>query len=200
MENGKLVKTAKTLDTIVKVGGGIFRAVAIVCLIFAVLVVIFGGKMFVEGSLTLDLDFIKLHLADDFQTVTGFVKLYAIVGLLAGGMLCFAGYYVCALLRRILIPMKNGRPFEADAPGTLRKIAWVLLAGGLVSQILGIVERAIMIKAYPMEAVFASEAIEKLEYVFTMDFDFVLLFGAVMLLSCIFSYGQALQKESDETL
>lgn len=200
MDNKKLIKTARMLDTIVKVGGGIFRAVGFVCLIFAVLVVIFGSRMFVEGSLTLDLDFLKLHLADDFQAITGFVKLYAIVGLLVGGVLCFMMHYIAGLLRKILVPMKSGRPFEADAPKNLRRIAWTILAGGIVSQVLGIVERIFMIRAYPMESVFSPDVVAKVEYVFTMDFDFVLLFGVVMLLSYIFSYGQALQKESDETL
>jgi len=44
------------------------------------------------------------------------------------------------------------------------------------------------------------DAVEKLEYVFTVDFGFVAVFCVLMLLSYIFTYGQALQRESDETL
>jgi hypothetical protein len=77
---------------------------------------------------------------------------------------------------------------------------WVVLGGGIIIQILGIVERFIATKAYPMDLVFASDAIDKWEFAFTMDYTFVLVFFVLMLLSYVFSYGVQLQKESDETL
>ena len=40
MEHKKLERTAMTLNTIAKVGGGIFRVVGIVCCVFALLVLI----------------------------------------------------------------------------------------------------------------------------------------------------------------
>lgn len=200
MKNEKLVKTANTLDTIAKVVGGFMQAAGIVCLVFAVLVLVFGGKMFAEGSLTLDLDFVKIHLAEEFQTVTGMVRLYAVVGLVAGMILCAMIYYGIRLARRILAAMKEGRPFEADVPANLKKTAWVVLAGGFLMQVLGVAERVIITKAYPMDAVFSSAAVDRLEYVFTMNFNFVIIFAVLMLLSYVFTYGLVLQKESDETL
>ena len=47
---------------------------------------------------------------------------------------------------------------------------------------------------------FASAAVSKTEFVFTMNFGFVLIACIIFFLSYIFSYGQALQQESDETL
>lgn len=55
-------------------------------------------------------------------------------------------------------------------------------------------------KACPAEQIVNMDVISKLEYTFTIDFTFVLAFCIVMFLSYIFSYGQILQKESDETL
>ena len=82
----------------------------------------------------------------------------------------------------------------------LKKIAVAILIGGAVSELLGVAERIIMTKAYPMEEIFASEAISKLEYVFTYNLDFVFTAVIVLFASYIFSYGQVLQQESDETL
>lgn len=200
MENAKMKKTAAAFDTIAKVAGGISRVCGIICVIFAILVVVFGSKMFVEGSLTLDLDFVKIHLSDEYQAVTAMVKLYALTGLAVGGVLCFMVSYICRLIRRILAPMKDGRPFDSDVSAVIRKTAWVSLICGGIAQLLGMVERFVITKAYPMDAVFAADAVDKLEYVFTMDFGFVAVFFVLMLLSYIFAYGQALQRESDETL
>ena len=174
MENTKLVRTAGTLDRIVRVIGAFAMAIAIVCAVFALLVLLFGSRMFVPGSLTLELDFITLHLSDEFQAVTGYVKLFAMVGLTVGCVLCLLGWYGTVLLRRILSPMKEGRPFEASVSADLRKGAWLVVIGGTAAQILGLVERLFLLRAYPMEAVFSSEAIAKLEYTFVFDFGFLL--------------------------
>ena len=200
MNTEKIVKVAGVLDTIAKIAGGILKACGIVCIIFAVLVLIFGEKMFVEGSVTLDLDFIKLYLGEQYQVIPAMIKLYAVVGLLVGGVLCFMMSYIAKLARNILAPMKEGRPFEQGVSENLKKIAVAILIGGAVSELLGVAERIIMTKAYPMEEIFASEAISKLEYVFTYDLDFVFTAVIVLFASYIFSYGQVLQQESDETL
>lgn len=200
MNRQKMTNSANTFDTIAKVAGGISKAGAIVCAVFLALVLILGEKVFAAGSLFLDLDFVKLHLADSFQTVTPGVKLYAALSLLAAGVLCIVLSYICGLIRALLAPMKEGRPFEAGAPVALRRIAWAIIAGGALSQIMGVVERFVLTRAYPMEEIFSSSAISRVEYAFTVDLGFVLLGCVVLLLSYIFSYGQALQRESDETL
>ena len=198
--HNKMMKTAGTFETIFKVAGGITKACGIVCLVFAVLVLIFGEKMFVPGSLTLDLDFLKFYLTEDLQVVTGAVKLYAVVGLLVGSVLFFVVAYTCGLYRGILALVKEGRPFEEGVVTKLRKAAWAILAGGATATALGVVERVILTRAYPMEQIFDSAAITKIEYVLTMDFSFVVTACVIFLLSYIFSYGQALQRDSDETL
>lgn len=200
MENKKMINSAKTLDIFAKVAGGIFSAVGCVCIVFAVLVLIFGEKMFAEGSMTLDLDFVKLHIAEQFQAVTGMMKLYTILGLLAVSVLCFLLHFICLYLRAVLTPMKEGRPFEADIPVYLRRIAWLTLGGGLAGGLIGIAERVVLTKAFPMDEIFASDAISEVEYVFNMDFGFIWVFIAFLFLSYVFSYGQKLQQGADETL
>lgn len=200
MDNSKMVKTANALDIFAKVCGGIFRVVGFVCLVFAVLVLVLGEKMFAEGSYSLDSGFLKLYLADGLLPDMEMMKLYAIITLLVVAVLCFAVHFICLYLRAVFTPMKEGRPFEADIPIYLRRIAWLTLIAGFIIQAAEALEGFILTRAYPMEELFSSEAIGSVEYSFSMDFSFVLLFCAFMLLSYIFSYGRALQQESDETL
>lgn len=96
--------------------------------------------------------------------------------------------------------MKEGRPFEADIPANLKKLAWTVFVIGAVTQIAGIAERIILANAYPIEQILSSSTIAKIEYSYTIDFNFVLISCIILFLSYIFAYGQELQKESDETL
>jgi len=200
MSEKKMVNVAKSLDMIAKTCVVVFRVFAVVFFVFAVLVLILGNKMYEAGSFTLDLDFVKFYLADQYQTASVPLQIFTIVSLVVVGGLCLAGSYVLKLLRDILQPMKEGRPFEESVPKKIRRIAWIELAGGFLLEVLAIAERAVTAAVYPIEQIFSSSAIAKIEYTYTMDFGFVLIFCVIMLLSYIFAYGQKLQQESDETL
>lgn len=200
MDTKKLISTAKFLNNGAKVVGGIFGAAAIVCLIFAVLVAVLGEKMFEIGSFTLELGYYTFHLTGDFPVDMGMMKWFACVGLLGVAVICFLVKRVSVHLRAILIPMEEGRPFEPDTPGSLRKIAWITLIGGAMAQILAFAEGFLQVWAYPIDAVFSTEAVAAVEYNFTLDLSFVWATCLILFLSYIFAYGQSLQQESDETL
>ena len=196
----KMKDTASAFELMAKVFGGIAIGCGVVCLIFAVLVPLLGDLVFVADSATLNLDFLRFHLSEEYRTITGATKIYAVSSLLTSGILCFLLGYIARLLRAIFAPMKEGRPFGESAPKTLRRIAVAILVGGGLAAVMGVVERLLLMRAFPVEEIFDCTAITKIEYVFTVDLTFVLLAGVVFLLSYIFSYGQALQRESDETL
>lgn len=200
MNNTKMMRAAKNMDILVRTLGKICQVVAIVVLIMAVMVAIFGNKMFETGSFSMDMDFVKLYLSDEYQTASAPLIAYACIALVVVGVICLMAHYASRLLCRILAPMKEGRPFESDAPACLRKTAWLSLIGGALIQICGIVERMLMTRIYPVDAIFASDAIARVEYSYSMDFSFVLIFCVLMFLSYIFAYGRQLQQESDETL
>lgn len=200
MNNSKMTRVAKNLDILANVTGKITAAAGILCIIIAVLTLIFGGKMFSDGAVTLDLDFVKFHLNNNADINEQFLKYYVFAATLGGGIICFLVYYISRLLRSILSPMKAERPFEAGTPECLKKVGWAILIGGFLSELVGILARALLIKAYSLGDLFSSAAIEKTDFVFTMQFDFVLIACAVFLLSYIFTYGQVLQQDADETL
>lgn len=199
MDNKKMITTARNLDTIFKFSEVFMKAFAIVFAIFFVLMKIFKEKM-VMGNLSLDLDFVKLHLTGEYGTVTGLVLNHIDLILISGCLGCIAIRYGLKVLRSILAPMKDGRPFDGEVPARLRKLAWIILAGGGLIQLLGIAGRMLMVNALPMDVIFSSPAIESVEYVFLFDFGFVWMFVILILLARIFEYGQLLQQESDETL
>lgn len=200
MENKRFIKAAENLDTIAKIGAGCMRAASIVCIIFAILVLILGEKMYAPNSISLDLDFVKINLADEYQTADMPLRIHTIIGLAVVAILCEMGHFILRLIRNILAPMKEMRPFGENIPKDLRKIAWISLISGALIQIAGIVERVMLTKAFPMDAILSSAAIAGYEYSFTINFNFVLIFCVIIFLSYIFSYGQKLQQESDETL
>ena len=199
MNNRKMITAAGNWDTMLRIVEGFMKAFAIVFAVFFVLLKIFREKM-VAGNFTLDLDFVKLHLAEEYGQMGGLLLNHMDLVLISGILICIAIRYGIGYLRKVLAPMKEGRPFDGNTPVYLKKIAWVILIGGGLIQVLGIAGRAMMIRALPMDAIFVSAAIERVEYVFTVDFGFVCLACAVLLLSRIFEYGQRLQQESDETL
>ena len=156
--------------------------------------------MFTDGAITLDLDFIKFHLNDNAYVNERFMKLYVCITAFVGGLICLLIYYISTLCCKILSPMKEGRPFEPSVSMDLRKIAWGILIGGLIAEGLGIVARILLTKAYTLNELFTSDAISKTEYLYIMNLDFVFIACIILFLSYIFSYGQILQQDSDETL
>ncbi len=200
MNNSKMIQTAKNLDIFANVLQKIAAGAGIACVIIAFCVLLFGGKVFATGAITLDLDFLKLHLTDTASVNETFLKLYAFTATLGGGILCFLLSYVSRLFREILSPMKAGRPFEPEIAVNLRKIGVGILIGGFLSELVKVGSRILLIHAYSIQELFSSAAISKTEFIFTINLNFVILTCMMFFLSYIFTYGQALQQDSDETL
>ena len=198
--NIKLTQTAHTIDRIVKICANIFKAFVIVLLVFSVLVPLLGEKIFAAGSVTAELGFVKLHLVPEYQGITAMVKIYTVVSLLCGCVGCAMLAFICSLLRQILAPMKEGRPFEKRVCTDMRKIAWAILIGGGINEVLKLIEQIFVIKTLPMDCLFSADVVASREYLFSIDGGFVLLFFVILFLSYIFSYGQSLQQEADETI
>ena len=200
MKHEKLMKTARILDRIAKIAEGFMTAFVFVLIIFAVLVLIFGDKMFAAGSMTLELGHVKLYLAEQYQGVTPAIKAVSIIGLTAGSVMCAFARVILMRVRSILAPMKEGRPFEENIPADMRRIAWLSLGSGLLTQLVAVAGHVCFAKAFPLDQIVSPEAVTKIEYINMMDLSFVWVFFIILFLSYIFQYGQALQRDADETL
>ena len=113
MKTKSMTTTAGNLDTILKFVEGFMKAFAIVFAVFWVLLKIFKEKL-VSGSFSLDLDFVKLHLSGAYGNISGLVLNHIDVILITGCLGCIAIRYGIRFLRKILSPVKEGRPFDAD--------------------------------------------------------------------------------------
>ena len=199
MDN-KMVKTAAVLDKITKILGGIARVCGFVCLVFVVLVLILGEKMFAPGTNVLELGFVEFQLSADFQVITPAVKSFTVISLVIAAVSCFIFYFIMKYLRAVLSSVKEGRPFEKAVCDSFRKLGILTLAGGLVSELFQWVQQLLLLRAYPMDEIFASPAITGMEINFIMDPGFILISLVFFLLSWVVSYGSELQRQSDETL
>ena len=200
MENSKMIKTAGVLDKIAKILGGIALVCGIVCLVFVPLVIFLGERMFVPGTNVLELGFIEFKLSADFQAITPGVITFSAVSLVISAISCFIFYFIAKYLRAVLLSVKEGRPFEKAVVASFRRLGFLSLVGGLVAELLKWGQQLLLLKAYPMDEIFSSPAISGMQINFIMDPGFILISLVFFLLSWIFSYGQELQRQSDETL
>lgn len=199
MDNAKIIKTAKSLDTIVKIVGMFTKFVGIIGIAVAFIILAQGDKLFADAYQVLDLDIIKIHVGENVVIAKDFVKYYYFVGMLVESAIYLLVSYICTLVREILSPMKEGRPFEANIPDILKKIAGIVFLGGGAMELYEFVGPMLLLKAFPIRDILAAST-EHIEYSFSMNFEFVLFAWVILFLSYIFSYGQTLQQESDETL
>lgn len=200
MEHKKLVKFAAVLDKIAQVGINVFLIVCIVCAVFAALVMVLGGTVMEPSSFVLELGFAELHLAEAYQTVTPLMRAYTAVGLLSVCVFLFCVRHGLILLRRVLAPMKEGRPFAEETAVNISKMSWLVFVGGTVLQVLNVASQVLLVLALPMADILGTSAVTELGFSFKIDFGFILVFVVLRLMAYVFAYGQVLQRQSDETL
>jgi hypothetical protein len=193
MDTKKMMKTAKVIDKILKVLRGIVAAGGIVFAVFLALALVFREKI-TKLYCYIDFGDISISLTDNSM------KSFIIDGNMLIVSITIAFIYGITLLLHVIAPMKEGRPFEIGVSGQLRKLAWVTLVGGLISEVASQVASFTEMKAFDVTAMLNSAVVNGYSYNGTFNCSF--LVGAVILflLSYIFQYGEGLQRESDETL
>lgn len=200
MKNPKMIRTAKIIATVLKVFEYV-AAVGAIVLVFALLAVAFFGNAVIEAaSYTLQLDFVTLHFPQEYISQLSVGKTYAIISVVMAMLDLAISLYICKCIRRLLQPMVEGRPFDGLSSVYFKKIGWVIVFHGVVSQIGQIVANVYFTQRFRLQELLTLPYLEKVSFEFDFDFTFLLVAGMMFLLSYIFSYGQMLQKESDETL
>ena len=202
METTKIMKTSTVIDRILKILQGLLIAVAIVAAIFIPLVAIFGEKMIADAS--------HLHLGELDVTFKGDLSAFLdvpkiilsiIITLIAAIISVGATWYGIRVLREILSPMKEGRPFEQGISAKIRKLGWTILIGGGIVEIVQGIASIFQVRAYRISELLLSDAsVSEISPSFSISLWFVLAALVVFFLSYIFRCGEHLQQESDETL
>lgn len=192
----KLTGTAKALDIIANVVQILCMVAAIMLAVAVVLLLVFNVEAY-EFSSSIELGSYSFKLAHtDVSTVRQqflWVALPAII-------LLAATRVALREIRRLLAPMREGRPFDGSVSDSLRRLSWIALIGGGVCSVLQLVGEIVMYRLYDFPALFRNENILGVNVEVGLDTGFVFVFLILLLLSCVFRYGEELQKQSDETL
>ena len=202
MENTRLSNTARVIDRILKIVSGFLVAGVIVCAVFIPLTAIFGEKVVADAS-ELDLGYLKVGLKGGMEEYldTGRLKGCIIATMVSAIVALAAGWFCIRVLREILVPMKEGRPFEEGISQKIRKLGFTVLIGGALVEVGRVAQALFTVRAYRLEELISGPAVESVR-VGSSGLHLWFVFAALILffLSFVFRYGEELQRESDETL
>ena len=201
MENKKLIKSATIIDRILKILQGFTIAGAAVAAIFIPLTLIFGDKIIASAD-KLKLEPLDLQLSGNLSDYLNVANVKSsIVVMLIGAILSVIAVWFCLrVLREILAPMKEGQPFAAGTSDKVRKLGWTVLVTGAITEIGGMIMNIFEVRLYDLQKILNPEIISNLEYDYNFNIWFIFAALIIFFLSYVFRYGEALQKESDETL
>lgn len=203
MENMR--KTASRLDKF-------FHVLEIACVVAAVAagvgLLLIGAsfifkldpEMIGSGYDMLDIGFADFRLAEGFVPDERGVLGIAAVDMAMAVVLALLGRAFVACVRRLLAPMREGRPFHGDAAGSLRRLAILSLVIGAALNISEIVNGLLTEHVYGLSDLLLSDRILEVQMHSKLDMSCLVVSGVLLLLSYIFRYGQELQQLSDETL
>ena len=103
-------------------------------------------------------------------------------------------------IRGILAPMKEGRPFDSSIARYLKRLAWLTIVNGILTQIIQNVLTGNTLAVYDLNELFLSDKITGVSVTHSYDLSFLIYALILFLMSFVFRHGTELQKLSDETL
>lgn len=192
----KLSATARILYTLSRIASVCCIVGACFIVVAAVLLFGFGNDSMIAFT-GLELGNITFELA---ETNMDMLKSTFLCEMLPAIVLLGFGYAMLRIIQQILAPIKDGQPFDTAVSVNLRKLCWLTIGGGVVSQLCSAAAGSLLDKAYDFSTLFLNENIVGATMTNQMDLSFVLLALIWYMLSCVFRYGEELQKQSDETL
>lgn len=203
----KMIKLARFLNKVFRV----FRKIIIIFAIFIVLLLIIltviqtestDGNLFNTSNSTTFVDlgpitvkFVQGYSLDLSNTLT-FAWFMAVIWVPTIGVI----YYALGLIQKILTPMAEGSPFYPSIGVYIRKLSFACLALGIMQNIMQFLEVLFAIYVYDLYESIWNTQVASVTANFTFDIGFIVVFFILLLLSYVFSYGEELQKLSDETL
>ena len=195
----QMKKTARGLDIFFKISQIFCVVIMSVLAVLNILGLLLGYDKLVEkGALKMSANINGFiinpeDLVFEVLEVRKAVLLMSAVGL----VMVLTVWYGIRIIRRILEPMKDGRPFDSSVSLNIRKMGWFTLGAGILINIF-----EAFVKTYVAQAMISANANGPVEFAVThqINMDFIVFAFILFLFSYIFRYGEELQKLSDETL
>ncbi len=197
----KIKSIASFLDTFAKVVGKIFLVCAGIILVAALVLVFLGDAVYEEASVSVGIGAFSFTVADEFAPEPSAVRIRLVAGLFFASLCLVFIAYALKVVRNILAPMKEGRPFSEEVAINIRKLSWVYLVGTILYSVGMLVSQIVIFHCYDVQSLFLSEKIIGVDVEADLNIaTYIAVFGVLQLMSYVFQYGGELQAESDETL
>ena len=198
----KLTRTSRVIDGFVKAFRGICFGFAIAAVVLLAVELVMPQAQFEKfmtmSDMMVDFGVVEVHTAREL-TLHGPVRMTVALMLACAAIALALAAWGLNLLHRVLVPMREGRPFDGSVSVTLRKLGWVTLFGGLGVEILSWAVSLLTLRLYDFSEIFLPEVVTG--YTVNIPLGGGLIAPVVvLLLSHVFKYGEQLQKLSDETL
>ena len=202
-----LKKTAKTLDTVFK----LFKILLVIACVASIVVTAFVAAVLLFDVDTeslgmvdqiLQLGDVQLTLAQGYSFSLDNVLYVSLVEMAVLVITAIAGLVAVGYIRTILHPMTEGEPFRNIVAVTLKKLAWLQIAYGVLRFFLDGAEAFLVTHFYAdtLSELIEGSGISHIAYEKEGSLGFLLVAGVLFLLSYVFRYAEELQKLSDETL
>lgn len=199
MNQEKLIKSANTMYTIVN----ILEKVVLVGLVLIVLgagLIFFVPKGQAVTMSKITVGTLTMELYDNALPAKSFQLQTTLIGMAAAAIICLMVFFGLRIVKDILSPMKEGRPFEHSVSLDIRKLGLLVLFGGIVGQGAMFATNFMWIHNLDLKSFFNREVVKSVTINNSFSLSFVFITLLLFLLSYVFEYGWQLQQESDETL
>ncbi len=201
MNHEKMMKTAGNMYTFVNILEKIVL-IGLACIVFGAFLIFLvpeGSAVSVSSKVTLGN--IALELYDNALPSHPFQLWSLLITILSGGIICILVYLGLRIIKKILLPMKEGRPFDDDVSTSIKKLGFLVLVGGFVGQAGMYISNFVMMHNFiNLMDLFNKDVVKSVTYNASFSLSFVFIALLLYLLAYVFEYGHQLQTQSDETL
>ena len=201
MNNEKMIQTAKTSYTIVNIMEKIMIAALVLCVLgLCLLGYAWAVKAPVTES-TISFGNVTFRLSEQYAPTDTIQIKSIMISILSAIVLVGIIFYGLSILKKILRPMKEGRPFDVSVSDGIRKLGYAVLAGGLIRYVTQVLTDYMFRERYELlRSLFKEGAVEHMQVTYSFSIGFLFVALLLFLLSYVFRYGEELQRQSDETL
>lgn len=135
----KMVKIARVLDTVCKILKWLIILCAVVSMVAlgAITYMNAAGYITERNITSITIGLLTLRLAEGASTNMSALLIYTWIMMIAGIAILSLVCYVIGIIRKILSPVKKGNPFHPTVGKEIRKLAFSILAIGILTNIGG---------------------------------------------------------------
>jgi len=199
----KLINMSQKLDTLFKILQritAIGTLVAILVVLVLTVVNAINPDAVIGENLNVDIGPITVELAQELAPDNRAILTYTWGMIVVGAVFAAGIYYALSLVRKILQPMMEGKPFDSMVGQNIRKIGFVTLVLGIIQNVAVLIETIGAVKTFQLIDLNADAVVRSVTVNYSLDLTFLIVFFVLLLMSHIFNYGTELQQLSDETL